>query len=62
MLQAQKNRPKTVFFARDAAYFRPDIFWIAPFNSSSEQSAQVPFGGMALMPVMALARMPSRPP
>ncbi|MNH09310.1 hypothetical protein D3C79_687600 [compost metagenome] len=42
--------------------YRPDIFLMAPIRSSSEQSAQVPFGGMALMPVMALARMPSRPP
>ncbi|MNV23703.1 hypothetical protein D3C71_1147350 [compost metagenome] len=50
------------FFAKEAAGYRPDISLMAPFNSSSEQSAQVPFGGIELIPVMALARMPSRPP
>ena len=45
-----------------ADYYRPDIFLMVAFSSSSVQSAQVPFGGMLLMPVMALARMPSRPP
>ena len=60
--QAQKTVLRR-FFAKDAApYFRPDIFWIAPLSSASEQSAQVPLGGIELIPVMALARMPSRPP
>ena len=31
-------------------------------DGQAEQSAQVPLGGIALIPVMALARMPSRPP
>ncbi len=49
-------------FCRRSVYFKPDIFSMAPFRSSSEHVMHVPFGGMALIPVMALARMPSRPP
>src|SRR5690606_42043228 len=35
---------------------------MAARSSSSEQSLQVPFGGMALRPAMALLTRPSRPP
>ena len=35
------------------------MYSIAAFSSSSEQSAQVPLGGMALMPLMAVAVKPS---
>ena len=43
-------------------FILPDIFLIAPFSSSSEQVAQVPFGGMALMPAIADFSRPSTPP
>ena len=42
--------------------YRPDIFWIAALSSGSLHSPQVPLGGMALSPVIALAKSPSRPP
>ncbi len=58
----KKAARKRLFSEKTQAYFRPDIFWIAPLSSASEQSAQVPLGGIELIPVMALARMPSRPP
>ncbi|MNE56133.1 hypothetical protein D3C80_1510220 [compost metagenome] len=60
--QAQKSRSKAASSRKRRAGYRPDISLMAPFSSSSEQSAQVPLGGIALIPVMALARMPSRPP
>ena len=62
ILQAQKSRLKAAFLRKRRAGYRPDISLMAPLSSSSEQSAQVPLGGIALTPVMALARMPSRPP
>src|SRR5690349_23951812 len=58
----KKAARKRLFGSKMKAYFRPDIFWMAPLSSASEQSAQVPLGGIELIPVMALARMPSRPP
>ena len=58
----KKSRPEAAFSLTMRACYRPDISLMAPFSSSSEQSAQVPLGGIALIPVMALARMPSRPP
>jgi len=33
--------------------------WMAAFSSSSEQSPQVPFGGMALIPLIACLSRPS---
>ncbi|EJM42204.1 hypothetical protein PMI26_03162 [Pseudomonas sp. GM33] len=58
----KKTVRRRFFCGRSGAYFKPDIFWMAPLSSASEQSAQVPLGGIELIPVMALARMPSRPP
>src|SRR3989338_3328883 len=60
--QKRPGRPKAAWSSRPPIDQRPDIFWIAAFSSSSEQSPQVPFGGMALMPLMALVNRPSRPP
>src|SRR5690606_25577911 len=54
--------PKGGFFRDRKSAYRPDISWMAARSSSSEQSLQVPFGGMALRPAMALLTRPSRPP
>src|SRR5690606_27287962 len=57
----EKAARRRLFRDRKWAY-RPDISWMAARSSSSEQSLQVPFGGMALRPAMALLTRPSRPP
>src|SRR5690606_24454794 len=57
-----KHPPEGGFFVTGRSAYRPDISLMAARISSSEQSLQVPFGGMAFRPAIALLTRPSSPP